>query len=116
VVDKRKHKRRRTLIPLKVYDKHRHRLTGKMLDISRKGVMLVCDEPIKPETEFSFVVPLAEAVEGMEELAFEARSVWCEPDINRHFYNSGFRIEGISEKCSHAITNSFEGYLFPERG
>ena len=45
-------------------------------------------------------------------LDFTARSVWCKPDIDPHFFGTGFRIQNLSEQDINLIERMIQEYGF----
>jgi hypothetical protein len=88
--DKRKVDRRFLLYYVRVYAAATRQQISYLLDITRRGIMLVGDHSL-PEGLTTHL-----RVEGTEEVAdklfmeFSAHSMWCEPGISPNMANNGF--------------------------
>lgn len=45
-------------------------------------------------------------------LEFEARSLWCQPDVNPRFYNTGFHFRSIASESTTIVQKVVEAYGF----
>lgn len=112
MAEKRKSKRRHLIYYLKVYDRTTGQLIGQIGDITTEGIMLITESPIDPNRLFQFRMLLPEEIEGKKEIYFDAKSLWCNKDINPNFYNVGFKMINISMKQIDIIKNLIYDYSF----
>lgn len=90
--ERRKLKRRHLLYYSRVFDRVTGKQLGHIMDITAEGIMLISDEPIPVDETFHLRMDLPEDILSRPHLQFDAHSVWCQPDINPDFYNTGFRV------------------------
>ena len=95
-MEKRRLHRNNLVYYLKVFDRDSDTLLGHLVDITAEGVMLVSEAPIPGDTLFSLRLEFPRDIFGEETLEFSAMSLWCRPDVNPIFYDTGFRLTDIS--------------------
>lgn len=88
-------KRRRLIYYSEVLNKKNNALVGHLIDISTSGIRLLTEKEVKANRLFTFEVKLPYQIEGRKVLVFEAKSIWCEKDVNPDYYAAGFEIEQI---------------------
>jgi len=93
--DRRKLKRRHIMFYSRVFDRKTGKLLGYLGNITTGGVMIISEEPIQKELVFKLRIDLPDYLYNRSVLNFRARSVWCEPDIDPSFFNTGFELIGI---------------------
>ena len=69
---------------------------GHLVDVSPEGVMLISEEPIETRTLFQLKMTLPEEMDQRRELIFNAESLWCRPDANPDFFDTGFRLKDMA--------------------
>jgi hypothetical protein len=109
--EKRKIKRRYLLYYMRVYDETRQQI-GNLVDLTPKGAMLVSEHPLPIKTNYQLKLELSEDVADKPYLEFNARSLWCRPDVDPHFYNTGFRILDLSPDDVKIVNRIIEVYGF----
>jgi hypothetical protein len=110
--ERRKIKRRFLLYYSRIFDASGRILIGHLVDITREGLMLVSERPHEPNQVFQFKLELTTDVSDEPYLIFTARSVWCQPDIDPHFYNTGFKLLDIAPKDAEIIQRINDLYSF----
>ena len=90
--ERRKFQRRHVVFYSRVYNRSTGELAGHLMDISQEGIKLISEQPIPPNTRFHFRMDLPDDIMEKDYMFFDAESVWCAPDVNPDFYNTGFRI------------------------
>ncbi len=114
MVDKRTIKRRHLIYYLSVFDKKEDQLVGQLVDISTRGIMLTSENPIEKGKEFELRMVLPDVIEGDNQISFEAKSVWCEKDVNPYFYGIGLEFTEISRKTMSIIESLIQDFSFLE--
>ena len=112
--ERRKHKRRNSIFYIKVYDKETGKIVGRLVDITTGGMMLVSEKPIEIGTVADFRMPLPEKIRNIEEISFNAQSVWNGPDVNNEFFDTGFQFIEPSLETIDLICDSFEDHIFAD--
>lgn len=102
--------RRHLVFYLRVFDGMSSRVVGHLIDISAKGLMLLCDEPVALNEDYRLRMRLPQEIVDSDEIVFKATSRWCRPDDNPDFYITGFQIQELdsgSEKTIGALIEEF---------
>lgn len=94
--ERRKLKRKYLMFYTRVFDLNTGKLLGYLSDLTAAGTMIISEEPIQPDTKFRLSIDLPEDFYSKQRLKFEARSVWCEADVNPKFYNTGFQLLDVT--------------------
>ena len=110
--ERRKIKRRYLMFYSRVYDRKSGRLIGHLSDLTREGAMIIGEEPVEPGQLFNLSMDLPEDIFGKPLLFFEAKSIWCKPDVDPAFYVSGFHVEKITPADVEIIERIVESYGF----
>lgn len=90
--ERRKLRRRHVIYYSRVYDRGSGELIGHVMDITPEGIKLISEQSIPINKRFQFRIDLPEEILAKEYMFFDAESVWCAPDVNPDFYNTGFRV------------------------
>ncbi len=94
--EKRKLKRRHLIYYLRVFDRKTNEILGHLVDITPEGVMLISEDPLPLEKDYQLRMLLPDDLLGRKHLDFDARSLWSRADVNPDFYDTGFKLHGIS--------------------
>ena len=78
------------------YDRESGQMLGHLDNVSADGAMIIGQIPIETHKSFRLRMDLSEYVFGKAHLDFEARSVWCQPDLDPSFYNTGLQFLDIA--------------------
>ncbi len=113
--ERRKAKRHTLIYYMRAFDARTRNLLGYLVDIAEKGAMLLCDDPLPVGETFRIKLELTEDIADSPFLEMVARSVWCHPDIDPHFYNAGFEILEMSPEGQLAIGRIIETYGLQEQ-
>ena len=112
MVDRRKIKRRHLIYYLRIFDRDSGELLGHLVDISTGGMMIISEQPLETRKRFRLRMVFPEKLLGKENFDFEARSLWCKPDLNPSFYDIGFSIENLSPEVIQTIEQLITEYGF----
>jgi len=110
--DRRKSKRNHVVFYLRVFDRRNNNQLGNLIDISRKGLRIIRKEPMKPNLTYEMRMELPKAIEGRNQVEFDARSVWCVKGLNTDFYDTGFELKNMTSEKNLLIERSVEDFLF----
>ena len=108
--DRRKNKRRYLMYYSRVYEAEN--LIGHLVDITPQGAMLISEKMIETDRIFKLRMELSADVTDRPFMEFIAKSLWCRPDIDPNFYNTGFELLGISQSEIEIIERIVEAYGF----
>ncbi len=106
--------RRHLVFYLRVFDGMSSRVVGHLIDISSKGLMLLCDEPVALNEEYRLRMRLPLEIIDTDEIVFKSVSRWCRPDDNPDFYITGFQIEDLDSESERAISSLIEEFGFSD--
>jgi hypothetical protein len=110
--ERRRFKRRYLMYYSRVYNRQTGEVLGYMVDLTPEGAMVISEEPIEVDKVFRLRMDLPEEISDKACLDFEAQSVWCKPDIDPHFYGTGFRILNLPEEDINLIERMIQEYGF----
>lgn len=108
--ERRKIKRKYLAFFTRVFDRSSGDLIGHLADLSSEGMMVISETPIHIEIDFDLQMDLAGPYFEKEHLDFSAQSVWCLPDINPNFWNTGFRITSITDEDIRILERIIEDF------
>lgn len=113
-MEQRSVSRRHLAFYLRVFDGMSSRVVGHLLDISPKGLMLLCDEAVAVNEEYRLRMRLPQEVGGSEEILFQAVSRWCRPDDNPDFFITGFQIQDLQGEAEASLSQLIEEFGFAD--
>ncbi|MBA1446054.1 MAG: PilZ domain-containing protein [Chromatiales bacterium] len=112
--DRRQIKRRHLIYYLRVWETDYEQLLGHVVDISSEGLMLLSDQPIPKDKEFSLEIRLP-GIEGKQQkIEFRAACRWSSNDINRSFYDSGFSFLNSAPEAIDIVQQLIKEYGFQD--
>ena len=77
--------------------------------------MLLCDDPVPTDQPFRLKLELTEDISEKPFLELGVQSIWCHPDIDPHFYNTGFKIVEIAPEDSETVSRIIDTYGLQEQ-
>jgi hypothetical protein len=110
--ERRKLPRKYLMYYTRVYDTGTSQLLGHLVDITPEGAMLVSEKPIPAGADYRLRMELTDDVADEPYLEFDARSLWCRPDVNPRFYSTGFQLPSITPQQAAAIQHIVDSYGF----
>lgn len=110
--EKRKVKRRFLLYYMRVFESVTRKQIGNLVDITPKGIMVVCDKQV-PDSQFMKLrLELSNEVSEKPWMEFVAISKWCKPDVNPSMYSVGFEILEIDKEDAKTIDRIINEFGF----
>jgi hypothetical protein len=110
--DRRKTKRRYLLYYMRVFDTASHEQIGNLVDITPQGMMVISEHPLPVGNTYQLRLELTHEVSEKPHMEFEARSVWCRPDVDPAYFNTGFNIPKLSTKDVQIINKINANFSF----
>lgn len=110
--ERRKLKRRYIMFYSRVFDRKTGELLGYLADLTTEGAMLISEFPIKAGIRYRLRMDLPEDTFMKQDLSFEARSIWCKPDINPKFFVTGFQLIDLPPQDIDIIEQIIKDYGF----
>lgn len=96
VEERRAYERYSVEFYLCIYNQDDGSLVGHVVDISLGGLQLLSEKPIGSGEEFRFRMEFSLESGRKESIAFEARNVWQDEDLNPGSYNVGFEFINLT--------------------
>lgn len=103
ITNKRQADRWHLVYYLRVFGGLDREILGHLVDISPKGIMLICDNPVAVNTAFRLRMCLPNRMPDHNEIIFSAISRWCKSDADPNFYLAGFQLEDLEPTLSRLI-------------
>ena len=108
--DRRKLQRKYLTFFGRIFDRYNGQYIGNVADITVEGAMVISDHPIPTEKTFQLRLDLPEHIFGIDHLDLEGHSIWCQPDIDPEFYNTGFQLLNNSPEAIKIIEQINQEY------
>jgi hypothetical protein len=112
--ERRTIKRRHLIFYLRVWELDEDRALGHVVDITAEGMMLISEQPIATDREYSLEVRLPDTEGRPTPMRFRAVCRWCDNDINPAFYDSGFEFLEQGPQDVETIRSLIEEYGFQD--
>ena len=108
--DRRKLRRKYLAFFTRVFDRNSGQLLGHLADLTAEGMMIISEKPLRTDETYTLEMDLSGAFFEKERLNFRAESIWCKPDIDPTFYNTGFRLINMSTDDIDIIERIIQEY------
>ena len=108
--ERRKHHRKDLAFFTRLFDRDTGQLLGHLANLTVEGAMIISDEPLETEKVYRLHMDLPDQGFGKAHLEFDAKSIYCQPDINPQFYNTGFQFVNISPRDVGIIESIVKEY------
>ncbi|MBL3590683.1 MAG: PilZ domain-containing protein [gamma proteobacterium endosymbiont of Lamellibrachia anaximandri] len=112
--DRRQIKRRHLIYYLRVWDTDYEQLLGHVVDISSEGLMLLSDQPIPKNKEFSMEIRLPDLEGNPQKIDFRAACCWSSNAVNQSFYDSGFSFLNSAPEAIDTVRQLIKEYGFKD--
>ena len=110
--ERRKLHRRHILFYSRVFDRKTGVFLGYLGNMNAGGIMIISEDPIATDKSYLLRIDLPDDIYAQPVLNFEAKSVWCRPDVDPNFYNTGFQFVDISDEGQKIISQIIDDYGF----
>ncbi len=110
----RKLERRHIMFYSRIFNRKTGGFLGYLGNITPEGAMIISENPLSTDTVYSLSMGIPEDLYEKAVLSFEARSIWCKPDIDPNFYDTGFQLFDLTEEDIAIINQIIEDYGFRE--
>ena len=112
MVERRRLSRRHILFYSRVFDRKTGVFLGYLGNLNEGGLMIISENPLEVNSEYLLRIDLPEDIFSKSVLNFEAKSVWCQLDVDPNFYNTGFQFLNITEESKDIIAKIIDEYGF----
>lgn len=105
MVEKRKAVRRYLYNYSRVFDRKSNKMTGRIVNITRDGMMVMCEMPIKKNSSFGFRMTLPAGINlpGEKTIDFDGGCRWCRQSNDPDYYETGFEFSDVPESSRNTI-------------
>ncbi|MDY0268120.1 PilZ domain-containing protein [Trichloromonas sp.] len=111
-MEQRKSQRKQTVFYLEVVDAEIGQPTGRLVDLTAEGLMLIHEHPLAVNRLYQLQILLPKKLGGVSQVDCTAECRWCRPSINSEFFDAGLRIIEISEEDAARIDMIMKYYSF----
>jgi len=108
--ERRKLKRKYLTFFGRIYDRQSGQPLGNVADITLEGAMVISNHPLPTGEDYQLRLDLPEHIFGTDYLDLEGKSIWCQPDIDPDFYNTGFKLQNVTKEEAHIIEQIIKKY------
>jgi hypothetical protein len=112
--DRRILHRRHLIYYLKVFERDTDTLLGHLVDITEEGLMIVSENPIEEGKPLKMRMTLPREIDGVEEISFDASSMWCHKDVNPSLFGIGFRFDTVNPETRQIIFELIHEFGFSD--
>jgi len=106
--------RRYLVFYLRIYDGMSSKILGHLVDISEKGMMLICDDAIPVNQNYRLRMRLPTQIKERNEIMFDATSRWCKTDVNPDFFLVGFQMHNLEQVDRDLILTLIRDFSYNE--
>lgn len=100
---------------LRVFDGMSRNILGHLVDISEKGLMLICENPVEVNGDYRLRMRLPNQMKDRDEIIFSATSRWCKKDANPDFYLVGFEMHDLAPKIREIIVSLIKEFHYGDK-
>ncbi len=104
MTEQRSEQRQQLNRSLPVYDGISSRVVGRVADLTLKGMMLVCAEPVWIQEEYRLRITFPEPLDNQAELSIQAVCRWCREDVEPETFVAGFQFQKLLEGERRALS------------
>ena len=98
MIERRELERMPTIYYLGVLERKTNDLIGYLADITAKGAMIMCENPLKTGITYQLRIEPSTLSNSNRAITFDARCIWNGSETNMDFYNCGFEFIKIDPK------------------
>jgi len=95
---------------LRVFDRESDDLVGHLVDLTTGGMMVISEEPLPVDREFHLRMDLPPGLFVLERWETNARSIWCRPDVNPVFHDTGLEFVGFTRQDELIVQDLIDNY------
>lgn len=103
--DQRSVRRWNLKVALPVYDQATKAMIGQAINISIKGMVIACEEPIPTQQDQQLLLDIPQPDNSWSRTDLRTSSVWCNLDTDTDLFNIGLRFVYMPPEAFRAIQN-----------
>ncbi|GAB6191177.1 PilZ domain-containing protein [Desulfocastanea catecholica] len=100
---------------LRVFDGRDRNVLGYLVDISEKGLMLICENPLEVNGDYRLRLRLPNQMKDHDEIIFSVTCRWCQKDANPDFYLVGFQMHDLAPKIREIIVSLIREFRYGDK-
>ena len=100
---------------LRIYNADSNKILGHLVDISEKGLMLICDRVVPINEDYQLRMRLPAQMKDRREILFRATSRWCKADANPGFFLAGFHLRMLESASRELILALIRDFSYSEK-
>lgn len=108
--ERRKLKRQFLIFFGRIFDRKSSLLLGNLADLSVEGAMIISGRPIETGKTYELRLDLPAEIFSIDHIDLEARSVWCQPDIDPSLFTTGFELTSMDPEKTAVIHQIIKKY------
>ncbi len=113
MLERRKIERKYLAVYSRVFDRATGQVLGYLADLSRKGAMIISDDPLPQDALYKLRFDLPDPpMFSANHLDMRSRVAWFSPDVDPSFYNVGFEFLSVSDQEVTILDEMIEAYEF----
>ena len=112
--DRRRQARWNLKAHLRVFDQDNDQILGHVVNLTLKGMTLICDTPLPTEKNYFLGLEIPTQGEGGERIVVKALSVWNNKVEDQDYYANGFHIFRMPDETTAKIQKIIEALRIPE--
>ncbi len=112
--ERRKYGRKRTDSYISVFDCATDKQIGAIADITVQGIGIICDVRIEMGSVHELRLELPAEIDGIKEIRFTAKAVWCGSDVSNKVYRIGLIFDNISEENLDIVKKLLDSSIIKE--
>ena len=113
--DRRKLKRKYLVFFGRVFDRQSAQMLGNVADLTPEGVMIISGRPLEVDKDYQLRLDLPEHIFAIDHLDLSGKSVWCQPDIDPAYFNTGFQLADVTPEEAEIIERIVKEYGIKDR-
>ncbi|HEB70064.1 MAG TPA: hypothetical protein ENI88_10670 [Desulfobulbus sp.] len=108
MTEQRSEKRQQLSHSLLVYDGISSRIVGRVVDLTPKGMMLACAEPVWIQEEYRLRMTFADPVDNQTEVSVQAVCRWCREGVEPETFVAGFQFQKLLSEERRLLSHLIE--------
>jgi hypothetical protein len=78
-----------------VFNRYKDEFIGRVMNMSIDGIMMYSEEPMEINKLYYCRMALPEKINGLEQIFFDAESMWSKENKNVNMFETGYKIRHI---------------------
>ncbi len=105
MLERRKGKRSNSGYYLEVFEEETKNFVGRLINITKDGIMLESHEPIEIKKGYRLCMELPNSFVRKPKIILDAKSIWCRKEGDFEKYKAGFQLQNLDTKVENKSTD-----------